>query len=85
MSPGEQIKGVTDGGGKIDVAFLDQGDDITLPRFYVRKIDVIPSLVGSPLEPPLARRREVKLAWNWRSRNPSSAEPMPICRDTTAG
>ncbi|HEY5752710.1 MAG TPA: LysR substrate-binding domain-containing protein [Chthoniobacterales bacterium] len=60
LSPGEQIAALRR--GEIDVALLDQGENILSRDFYVRKIAVIPSLVILPADHRLALRKKVRLA-----------------------
>ena len=60
LSPGEQITSLRR--GEIDIALLDQGDDLLARDFYLRKIAVIPSLIVLPACHPLASRPQVHLA-----------------------
>lgn len=59
MSPGEQITALRQ--GKIDIALIDQGDELLARDFYIQKIAVIPSLAVLPIHHPLASQRKVNL------------------------
>jgi len=60
LSPGEQISALRR--GELDLAMTDQTGKLLARDFYVRKLAVVPSLVGLSPGHPLASRRKLTLA-----------------------